>query len=70
MEVEGEMTMLLHRSREFHIASNDINPSSGSRDMASTKSGPSAASFDNFWAMDKLIWDKWANNYNSAKQQV
>ena len=39
---EGDMTMMLHnyRSRRFHRASNSINPSSGFRDMASTKSGP------------------------------
>ena len=49
-----EMTMMLHnyRSRQFHITSNGINPSSGFREMAYTKSGPSAASFDKFgpWA--------------------
>ena len=50
---EGEMTMVLHnyRSRQFHITSNGINPSGGFRDMASTKSDPSAASFDKFWAI-------------------
>ena len=42
---EGEIRMMLHnhRSRQFHITSNGINQS---RDMASTKSGPSTASFD------------------------
>ena len=45
-----EMTMMLHnyRSRQFHITSNGIHLSSGFREMASTKSGPSAASFDKF----------------------
>ena len=23
-----------------------------------------------FWPMDKPIWGKWANNYNSAQLQV
>ena len=66
---EGEMTMMLHNqmSRQFNIASNGINPSSGFRDMASTKSGPSAASFDKFWAMGKPIWGRWANYYDSAR---
>ena len=47
---ESEMTMMLHNyvSRQFHITLNGINPSSGSRDMVSTKSGPSTASFDKF----------------------
>ena len=42
---QGQMTMMLHnyRSRQFHRTSNDINPSSGFRDMGSAKSGPSAA---------------------------
>ena len=50
IEAEGEMTIMLHnyRSRQFHITSNGIHPSRSFRDMASTKSGPSAASFDNF----------------------
>ena len=44
--------MLLHnyRSRQFHRTQNGINPSSGFRDMGSTKSDPSAASFDKFLA--------------------
>ena len=46
---QGEMKMMLHNYRSrFHITSNGINPSSGFRDMASTKSGSSAASFDKF----------------------
>ena len=55
---EGEVTMMLpnYRSRQFYIISNGINPSSGSRDMDSTKSGPSATSFDKFWAMGKPTW--------------
>ena len=58
---ECEMTNILHnyRSRQFHITSNGINPSSGVRDMASTKSGSSAASLNKIWAMGKPIWDKW-----------
>ena len=46
------MTLMLHnyRSRQFHRTSNGINPSSGSKDMGSTKSGPSAAWFDMFVA--------------------
>ena len=38
--------------------------------MASTKSDPSAASFDKFLAMGKPIWGKWANYYDSAQLQV
>ena len=46
------MTMMLHnyRSRQFHRTSNGTDPSRGFRDMGSTKSGPSAASFDKFLA--------------------
>ena len=49
---QGQMTLMLHnyRSRQFHRTSNRINPSSGSKDMGSTKSGPSAAWFDKFLA--------------------
>ena len=49
---QGQMTMMLHnyRSIQFHRTSNDINPSSGFRDMGSAKSGPSAAWFDKFLA--------------------
>ena len=49
---ESEKTMMLHkwRSRKSHITSNGTSPSSGFRDMASTKSGPSAALFDKFCA--------------------
>ena len=49
---QGQMTLMLHnyRSRQFHRTSNGINPSSGSKDMGSTKSGPSAAWFDKFLA--------------------
>ena len=38
--------------------------------MAPTKSGPSAALFDKFWAIVKLIWGKWANYYDSAQLQA
>ena len=39
--VNGKMTMVLHnfRCRQFHRTSNKENPSSGFRDMSSTKSG-------------------------------
>ena len=49
---QGQMTLMLHnyRSRQFHRTYNCINPSSGSKDMGSTKSGPSAAWFDKFLA--------------------
>ena len=49
---QGQMTIMLHnyRSRQFHRTSNDINPSSGFRDMFFAKSGPSAAWFDKFLA--------------------
>ena len=49
---QGQMTLMLHnyRSRQFHRTSNGINPSSGSKHMGSTKSGPSAAWFDKFLA--------------------
>ena len=59
-----------YRSRQFHITSNGINPSSGSRDMTSTKSCPSAASFDKFWAIGKPTLGKWANYYDSTQLQV
>ena len=38
--------------------------------MDSTKSGPSATSFDKFWAMGKPTWGKWVNYYDSAQLQV
>ena len=46
------MTMMLHnyRSGQIYKTSNGINPSSGFRDMSSTKSGPSAAWLDKFLA--------------------
>ena len=49
---QGQMTMMLHnyRSRQFYRTSDGINPSSGFKDMGSTKSGPSAAWFDKFLA--------------------
>ena len=49
---QGHMTMMWHnyRSRQFHRTSNGTDPSRGFRDMGSTKSGPSAASFDKFLA--------------------
>ena len=49
---QGQMTLMLHnyKSRQFHRTSNGINPSSGFKDMGSTKSGPSAAWFDTFLA--------------------
>ena len=52
MKGQGQMTMMLHnyRSRQFHRTSNGTDPSRGFRDMGSTKSGPSAASFDKFLA--------------------
>ena len=51
-KVKVKITWMLHnyRSRQFHRTSNEINPSSGFRDMGSTKSGPSAAWFDKFLA--------------------
>ena len=55
---QGQMTLMLHnyRSRQFHRTSNGINPSSGFKDMGSTKSGPKCC----------LIWQvfgPWANPY-------
>ena len=46
------MTMMLHnyRSRQFHRASNGINPSGGFRDIGSPKSSPSAAWLNKFLA--------------------
>ena len=38
--------------------------------MGSAKSGPGAAWLDNFRPMGKLLWGKWANNYDSAQLQV
>ena len=53
---QGQMTLMLHnyRSRQFHRTSNGINPSSGSKDMGSAKSGPSAAWFEK-------VFGRWAN---------
>ena len=51
IQVQGQMTMMNRcRSRQFHIISNGINPTSGFRDMVSAKSGPSATWFDKFLA--------------------
>ena len=49
---QGQMTMMLHnyRSRQFYRTLNGVNPSSGFRDMGSSKSGPSADWFDKFLA--------------------
>ena len=49
---QGQMTMMLYnyKSRQFHRTQNGINPSSSFRDIGSTKSDPSAASFDKFLA--------------------
>ena len=49
---QGQMTLMLHnyRSTQFHRTSNGIHPSSGSKDMGSAKSGPSAAWFDKLLA--------------------
>ena len=53
---ESEMTMMLHNYR--------------SRQLASTKSGLSAAWYDKFLAMGNPIWGKWANYYDNAQLQV
>ena len=68
---EGQMTIMLHnyRSRQFHITSNGINPSSGFRDMIFTKSGQSAAPFDKFWAMGKPIWGKFTMTVHKYKSR-
>ena len=72
IQVEAQMTMMTHnyRSRQFHITLSGINASSGFRDMASTKSSPSAASFEKFWTMGKPMWGNWANYYDSTQLQV
>ena len=72
IQVEAQMTMMTHnyRSRQFHITLSGINASSRFRDMASTKSSPSAASFEKFWTMGKPMWGNWANYYDSAQLQV
>ena len=58
------MTLMLHnyRSRQFHRTSNGINRSSGSKDMGSAKSGPSAA-----W-LDKFLAD--GQTHNGANGQI
>ena len=68
IQSECEMTMVLYtyRSRRFHITSNGINPSSSFRNMASTKYVRSAASFYKLRAMEKHIWGKWANYYDTV----
>ena len=59
----GQITIMLHsyKSRQVHETFTGVNPSSGFRDMHSTKSGP------NLWLicqfslpMGKPIWGKWA----------
>ena len=60
-----------YRSRQFYITSNGINPSSSFRDAASTKSGPSAASFGKFWARGQAHMGQMGkNDYDSAQLQV
>ena len=71
LKIQGQcqMTMMLHnyRSRQFHKTWNGINPPSGFKDMSPAQLQPDLKSF---WPMDKPIWGKWANNYNSAQLQV
>ena len=57
--------LMLHnyRSRQFHRTSNGINPSSGSKDMGSAKSGPSAAWFGQ-------VFGRWANPYGANGQKL
>ena len=54
------MTMMLHNYwfKQFHRILNGINPSSGFKDMGSTKSGPSAAWFDKFLAHGQTHMDQ------------
>ena len=53
---QGQMTLTLHnyRCRQFHRTFNGINPSRGSKDMGTAKSGPSAG--------------RWANPYGANGQ--
>ena len=69
---QGQMTMMLHncRSGQFHRTSNGTDPSRGFRDMGSTMSGPSAASFDKFLAHGQAHMGQMGNNYDSAQLQV
>ena len=71
---QGQMTMMLHnyRSRQFHRTSNGINPSSGFRDMGSTKSGPSTAWFDKFLANGQAHMGQMGNTklHNYRSRQV
>ena len=64
LKIQGQMTMMLHnyRSRQFHRTSNDINPSSGFRDMGFAKSGPSVAWFDQ-------VFGQWAS-WHGANGQI
>ena len=69
---QSQMTMMLHnyRSSQRQITLNNINPSSGFRDIGSAKSGPVLPDLTSFWPMGKPIWSKWANNYGVAQLQV
>ena len=54
----GQITMMLHnyRCRQVHETLNGVNPSSGFRDMRSTKSGP------NLWQIWQ-VFGPWASPY-------
>ena len=63
---QGHKPMMLHnyRLRLFHRTLNGVNPSSGFRDMCSTKSGPQwHLILQVLLSIGKLIWGKckWAN---------
>ena len=71
MQGQGQMTMMLHnyRSRQFHRTRNGINPSSGFRDMGSTRPTQVLPHLTSFWPRGKPIWGKWANNYDVAQHR-
>ena len=67
----GQITSTLHnyRSRQVHDTLNGINPSSGFRDICSTKSEPNLCQIC-FWPMGKPIWGNGTNDHGSAQLQA
>ena len=61
----GQITMTLHnyRSIQVHETLNEVNPSSGFRDMCSTKSGP------NLW-QSWQVFGQWASPYGANGQMI
>ena len=68
----GQITMILHNytcyiSRQVHETLNGVNPSNDFRYMRHPKSGPNLWEIWQFLAHGPPIWDKWANDHDSAQ---